>query len=492
MTSSSGIGGSTEVRTRIHPIIHPAFSWPISVSPSATSIVVTSTAAFTTSLACGTSPGAYNKPAVDNGLPGSVPHQNIVAGLLPSTRYYCQMSFADPGGTTASAFDTNTTALAASTPITGLSLGPIIAYDVVNWNKNYMEGDTYYNCKSNDGATYLTTDDTRGWQENGLPRQQSSALSLAKFTAEAPLAGITVNPFAAYGPAGTAMGDDRRSQKDSGLFCIGGNLFMTIGRQLNHATGGMGSNTAYVQDAGQVIWSADKGNSWNNFQNAQYFDSGGSPTSPESSTMFPSVPGEMGSATFVMYCGDDGTLGYLDSCNRTDNADAYVYLMANDGFWDSGNVLYLARVPRAKMSRLQASDYEFYTGGDGSLDASWTAAQNGAQPVIANTGRLGEPNVQYLPALNRYLLLTFSYPQGLASGAAHSEHTLWLAYEAPHPWGPWTLINTTDWPTQGFYNPVILNDTASSGTSPLVMFTGDFFGTGTFQMYYGTLSVLHQ
>jgi hypothetical protein len=464
------------------------------VSPSATGIVVTSTAPFTgiSSLSCGTSPGVYNKVAVDNGLPSSAPHQNIVAGLLPSTRYNCQMTFTDSAGTTYSVFNTNTTALAASTPITGLSLGPIIGYDFVKWPNIYMEGDTYYNCKSNDGITYLTTDDTRGWQENGLPQQQSSALSLVKLTAEAPLAGLTINPLSAYGPAGTAMGDDLRSQKDSGLFCMGGNLFMTIGRQLNQGTGGMGSNAAYVQNAGQVIWSADKGNSWNNFQNTQDFNRRGSPTSPESSTMFPSVPGEMGSATFVMYCGDDGTLGYLDPCNRTDNADAYVYLMANDGFWDSGNVLYLARVPRAKMSRLQPSDYEFYTGGDGSLDVNWTTVQSGAQPVIANNGKLGEPNVQYLPALNRYLLLTFSYPQGLAAGAAHSEHTLWLAYEAPHPWGPWTLINTTDWPTQGYYNPVILNDTASSGTSPLVMFTGDFFGTGTFQMYYGTLSVLHQ
>jgi hypothetical protein len=65
----------------------------------------------------------------------------------------------------------------------------------------------------------------------------------------------------------------------------------------------------------------------------------------------------MASATFVMYCADDGTLGYLASCNRHDNADAYVYLMANDGYWDGGNALYLSRVPRAKMKSLNASDY---------------------------------------------------------------------------------------------------------------------------------------
>lgn len=50
------------------------------------------------------------------------------------------------------------------------------------------------------------------------------------------------------------------------------------------------------------------------------------------------------------------------------------------------------------------------------VDTSSTAAQSDAQPVIANRGKVGEPNVQYLPALNRYLLLTFSYREGLAPG----------------------------------------------------------------------------
>jgi hypothetical protein len=110
----------------------------------------------------------------------------------------------------------------------------------------------------------------------------------------------------------------------------------------------MGANTAYTQTAGQMIWSPDKGGTWNNFQNPLSFNSGGSPTSPTSASIFGLTPTNMASATFVMYCPDDGTLGYLASCNRHDNADAYVYLMANDGYWDSGNALYLARVPRAK------------------------------------------------------------------------------------------------------------------------------------------------
>ena len=462
------------------------------ITVSATTIVaaVGLTGSATSTLACGTSAGVYDRAAVDNDLPdASTAYEKIVPGLQPSTTYFCQITYAGAGTATVT-FTAKTSAPAASTPITGLSLAAISSYNAIN-PANQMSGDTFYNCKSSDGTTYLTTDDTIGWQQNGSPAAYYSALSLAKFTSEAPLAGITVNPLVAYGLGGSATGDDNRSQKDAGLFCMAGNLYMLIGRQLNQATGGMGSNTAYMQDAGQMIWSPDKGATWNNFQNPTVFNAAGNPTSPQSATMFPGIPGQMGSATFVMYCADDGTLGYLSVCNKTDNADAFVYLIANDGYWDSGNVLYLARVPRAKMSRFHPSDYQFFTTGDGSSDASWTTDQTRAQPVIAHPGKLGEPSVQYIPALTRYLLLTYSYPDGLAAGSHNAQHSLWLAYEAPHPWGPWTLISSTDWPTQGFYNPVILNDTATTGTSPTIMFTGDFWDWSQYQMYTSTLTIQH-
>lgn len=207
--------------------------------------------------------------------------------------------------------------------------------------------------------------------------------------------------------------------------------------------------------------------------------------------MFGPSPTNMGSATFVMYCADDGTLGYQNACNRHDNADAYVYLMANDGYWDSGNALYLARVPRAKLADLNAADYQFYLGGDGRLDSSW-GAQASAAAVISNPGKLGEPSVQYVPALNRYLLLTFSYPEGLAADNLHPEHTLWLGYEAPHPWGPWTLINSTEWNSQGYYNPIVLNDSIYSGTTPTIAFTANFMITPTYDMFLSTITLQHQ
>ncbi|MGI4756108.1 MAG: hypothetical protein ACRYGF_04580 [Janthinobacterium lividum] len=462
-----------------------------SSSPSTIVATWTTVVPSSSTMACGVKPGVFTKAALDDSSIVTISHQSIVAGLLPSTTYFCQvLNSSSATGTGILSFSATTSGPDESTPITGISLGAISTYNSINPH-NQMTADTFYNCKANDGTTYLTTDDTKGWQQNGYPARHGSPLSLVKFTSESPLAGITVNPFSAYGPDSVGTGDDQMSQKNSGLFCMNGNIFMTLGRQLNQATGGMGSNTAYTQTAGQIIWSPDKGISWNNFQNPASFNVNGSPTNPASASMFGTSPTNMASATFVMYCADDGTLGYLAPCNRHDNADAYVYLMANDGYWDSGNALYLARVPRAKLASLTASDYAFYTAGDGSLDASWTSVQANARPVIANPGKLGEPNVQFIPALNRYLLLTFSYPESLAVANRHSEHSLWLAYESPHPWGPWKLVNTTDWPTQGYYNPVILTDTAYSGLNPTIMFTGDFFGSGTYQMYLSTMSILH-
>jgi len=469
----------------------PTISNVVSLSSASTIVAkwVTSDRALSF-LACGTAKGRYIHTSQDRDNVSATMHENIVAGLLPSTVYHCRITAANRAGVKHSTFSLSTTAEETSTPIKALTFGPVAGYDFIN-PKNQMSGDTFYNCRSNDGVTYLTTDDTQGWQQNNYPRQHGSAISLVKFTAEWPLAGITVNTLAAYGPDSIGTADDMRSQKSSGLFCMAGDIYMAIGRQKNQATGGMGSSVAYTQNAGQIIMSPNKGMSWNNFQSPSSFAPGGHPTTPPSASMFGTTPTNMGSATFVLYCGDDGTLGYWDRCNRRDNAATYVYLLANEGYWDSGSALFLARVPRARLKALKGSDYQFYIGGNGALESSWTSRQTRAMPVISSARKLGEPSVQFIPALNRYLLLTFSYPEGLAIANRHSEHTLWCAYEAPHPWGPWTLISSKDWPKLGYYNPIILNDTAYSGTSPTIMFTGDFFGVGTFQMYTSTMTILH-
>ena len=447
----------------------------------------------TSSLACGMTPRSYTIDAVDNGLVSAASQQNVVAGLVPSTTYDCQITATNSAGSATARFSLATTAEDATTPISSVSFGPITSYNSID-PADQGSADTFYNCKSNDGITYFTVGDMKKpWQQNGAPVNTlaSSSLSIGKFTSESPLAGMTINFMQNYGLCCSGTGDDNRSQKDTGLFCMAGNIYISLGRQLQ------GNHIVLEQNAGQIAWSPDKGQSWNNFQTPSVFNAMGNPTTPSSASMFGASLSAFGTATFVMYGADDGTLGYTAAVNRHDNANAYIYMIANEGAWNGGgpsngggNAYYLARVPRAKISRLQPGDYQYYVGGDGSLDAGWTSTQANAQPILSNFGELGSANVQYVPALNRYILLTFFYPHG-AGNPGTTFDTTWLVYEAPHPWGPWSLVNTTRWPTQGYYNPIILNDTIDRGSTPTLMFTGDFFGGGTasYQMYLSTMTI---
>jgi hypothetical protein len=492
--SPSGVPNSTTAPGNNNTKAVPAISG-LTYSSDATTIVVgyQVQAAATSSLACGTTPRSYTIEAVDNGLLSAASQQNVVAGLAPSTRYDCQITATTSTGSATATFSLATTAVDATTPISSVSFGPISSYNSID-PADQGSADTFYNCKSNDGVTYFTVGDMKKpWQQNGTPVNTlpSSTMSIAKFTSESPLAGITTNFMQNYGQCCSGTGDDSRSQKDSGLFCMAGNIYIALGRQLQ------GNHTVLEQNAGQIAWSPDKGQSWNNFQTPTVFNAMGNPTTPPSASMFAASPSAFGAATFVMYGADDGTLGYTAAINRHDNANAYIYLIANEGAWNGGgpsngggNAYYLARVPRAKISRLQPDDYQYYVGGDGSLDAGWTSTQANAQPILSNYGELGTANVQYVPALNRYLLLTFFYPHG-AGNPSTTFDTTWLIYEAPHPWGPWSLVNTTHWPTQGYYNPVILNDTIEHGTTPTLLFTGDFFdgGSASYQMYLSTMTI---
>ncbi|MGH7594678.1 MAG: hypothetical protein ACRELE_12630 [Gemmatimonadales bacterium] len=156
----------------------------------------------------------------------------------------------------------------------------------------------------------------------------------------------------------------------------------------------------------------------------------------------------------------------------------------------NGDHYYLARVSRGKIGHLHASDWQFYISGDGTLDANWTSSQGSAGAVLTNTGELGLPNIQYLPALNRYLLSTFYYP----SGAGTPTNSVQLFYEAAHPWGPWTQIASQSFPTTGNYSPIVLQASALAATLPTVtitMLSTQSFTGANYNLFYGTVTVTH-
>lgn len=456
-------------------------------SASATTVQVTwqSSAPSDSILRCGAASGSYTFNAVDNGTQSSVTsHSGIVAGLKAGTAYVCQVQSRNSSGSSGSAIvDVTTTAEPNSTPITGLSIGGFTPY---NANGQQVDGDTFYNCISNDGTAYLTLDDSNGF---GLALPGGSNQMLGKLISEAPVFGADVNFLSSYGSAGGHAGSDNLGAKASGLYCQGGNIYMITER-----VGSYAGNGAVQHLSAQIIKSPDHGQSWSNFQNPNTYSVNGSMTYPADATMFGSHT-LFGASAFVMYGADDGSTGY-----RVDNADAYTYIMGNDGYWNNGNALYLARIPKAKLPNLNPSDITYYVGGDGNSEAAWTTSITGIQPILSADGHLSEPAIQYVPALNRYLLFEWYYPNNIQSSAANSANSQWITYEAPHPWGPWNLIDSRNWPTQGYYNPVPLQRSALNGTMLTLMSTANFNAdwsaypnlptSFTYQMYTSPVEIL--
>jgi hypothetical protein len=497
---NSVVGGAVVGTGYLTPA--PAISG-LTLSPSATTIVGTwsTQTVSSSSMACSTTPGSYTINAVDNGTQTAVlTHQSGLGGIAASTTYYCQVTSTNSVGSTQAVASVTTTAAQSSTAITGLVLGTATAYNSLN-GANQGCADTYNMAVSNDGKTYLTNADTIGpggpcsFTESGVPGNTSASMSMMVMTSESPYAIQTLNNMTAYGACCSPTGDDNLSQKPTGLISVAGNLFLSTSREGSTSTTS-GFNKPYFPFTSQQIkMSPDHGLTWNNFQSPNNFIANGNPTTPASASMFPVTSfTNWGSSAFVSYCGDDGTLGYLISCNRHDNGELYVYGIANEGVnyaggtgaGCGGNAFYEWRISRAKMKNLNIADYQYFTGGDGSSDSNWSATASAAVAIISNPCSLSNAAIQYIPAKNRYLLLTYSAPAGVLTDTSATQ---WLGYESPHPWGPWTLIYTQNFTGNGPYNPIIVNRTAWTGTTPTLLYTGNFANVSIYQMYIAPLTI---
>jgi hypothetical protein len=448
-------------------------------SPSATTVVLR----WTTSLASDSHGKCGTEVAADDGVAAaSTSHQVIVAGLVPSTGYTCTVQ----SGTTTQTISATTTALAATTPITGFSLGTATQYNTTS-PPHQMTGDTYYNCTSNDGVNYLTTDDTTGWDGVG-----NSSMMLAKFTSLSPITGADVNLLTAYGQAATPQPILGLSPKDNGLFCMNGQLFIFL-------TNLQPAIANFPQTFGSIIFSNDHGATWNNMQAPTTFAANGTPMSPVNITLFPdqNAASNFASSSFIQFGADDGTLGYLVPQNRFDNGDAFVYGVSNNtGHQWNGNSYYLTRTPKAKLTQQNGTTFQFYVSGDGNLDSSWSTSQSAAKPILTDAGKLSLPSIFRVPALNRYLLMTYN---ATVDTNTPSE-TSWSIYEAQHPWpfpNGWTKIGSMSFPSTGCYNPIGLQADIIATTLPTVtfrvMWTCNFTTgiSGIYNMFYATATLSH-
>jgi hypothetical protein len=122
------------------------------------------------------------------------------------------------------------------------------------------------------------------------------------------------------------------------------------------------------------------------------------------------------------------------------NTDGYVYAFGipKPGRWNGG--IYLTRVNIEDI--LQYNQYEYYSGDENDIPI-WSKSQSDAIP-LPNMVTAGQVSSIYHPYVKRYLLMTSEY-----------------IYDAPDPWGPWTLVGnwleTVSKGWKGGYQPGIIS-----------------------------------
>lgn len=211
--------------------------------------------------------------------------------------------------------------------------------------------------------------------------------------------------------------------------CVDGVCYLMI---LRNERGGPPNG---LHDA-SLIKSVDGGLTWTNPAHigGSSHANGDPPAGPGDSTyaasiLWPDPPShngidqKMGRCEFVQY-GRDGAPWLT-----VDNNLNYVYALCFDGAY---KYYHLARVLRANMANLSASDWSYYACPayatsvcDGMLDGSWSSVMANATPV-SETAVLGLGGIMYSADLQTYI----------STGGNLGRVPIGTA---PHVWGPWKV-----------------------------------------------------
>jgi hypothetical protein len=168
----------------------------------------------------------------------------------------------------------------------------------------------------------------------------------------------------------------------------------------------------------------------------------------------PLFPGARFATPFFLDVGRDGR----PPQPAPHETDAYVYAVSNDGYWDNGNALHLARVRRADLPKLDLASWEFFCGcREAGATPVWRPGKPGLEacyPILSAPFAFGQTGMVYIAPLQRYLLVGWRYPI-LDRDTWNVRTSVWDFYEAEAPWGPWRLVGSKRWEGEGFYNPGI-------------------------------------
>ena len=328
-------------------------------------------------------------------------------------------------------------------PITDVKLGEPKLY-------NNGIGDTWDPAWAEDDRLYSTGNDGSGWN-----KFCASNVFFNSISGENPLhlIGETVNGMPEYDGWGKE-GPDGCTWKSSGCISVDGCLYFAIGRHQYGTKSGDPHQRQTVSRA-SIIKSSDHGLTWVCPAKENY-----------DAPMFPSP---RFSTPYFIHYGQDGNAPPIDRANE------FIYAISNNGFWCNGDNYILGRVERAKISRLDGSDWQFYTGSDGTLDESWSNDLDRAALIIDRPLQCGEMGATYIPSIGRYILVAWYYP---GNPNVETDETRLVFYEAPKPWGPWIQIKEEVSNPEGWYCPRILSkwqQRRGNEVSAILVTGGDYY-----------------
>jgi hypothetical protein len=272
--------------------------------------------------------------------------------------------------------------------------GPLAAHEPAGYNVRF--GDTFPMTWADDDQIYTSAGDPN-WGNKW------DGLDIERFSGMPPHYDITrVNLMADY------RGSGGGGPKPTGMICVNGVLYLAFQNLLGRKPPVYGTKSQHGSDA-TIISSRDHGLTW-------------SPARADIKT--PMFPGDaFGGPAFV-------NVGH-------DNAgapDKYVYAVSTDQ-WDNGSKLRVGRVEASKIE--DASAWQWISGFKNDNQPRWSHSLGLATSVLSDDRRISAPEMVYIAAARRYVLLTWR----LHVDFSPNDGTELIIYDAPHPWGPFTLVH---------------------------------------------------
>src|SRR5579871_529932 len=284
-------------------------------------------------------------------------------------------------------------------------------------------GDLWATAWAADNSLYCVSDDTLGFDQ-----ACESNLAIHRITGDEPphLQGKTLNAMPQFGKLAEFSSVDNGMWKAMGLLCLEGVLYLAVSRHAHQR-----ESPFLIQETwdASIIKSTDGGKTWSAMPQLGH-------------AMF---PGHTFSTPFFVQYGQDGQ-------GEADGAGAFVYAVSSNGVWNNGSSMVLGRVRRARIGRLEAQDWEFVHEFDAQGQPVWRARHDTARYIFRNPGRTSMTGIHYIAPLGLYIMPQWYYPRLVDYRRSWSRTRLEF-YQAPTPWGPWSLFHRQDFSPQAWYNP---------------------------------------